>query len=241
MGISCSVFAIAAERYDSLRNDPLAVTDEAWLRIDLSHLASMREPDTPEAETLAEIRAQRDEYYMSGSEELHHHTDPRDARTDALVDAALASGNRELPLELYKDWEFLEGVLNNDSEGPKLGEFFFGGISLGDDVGYGPPRLHDPAAVAGFAASLGQWTSEHFAAAAQRRLAATLIAEEEQLVRAAVAERRLAALIADGFLAQDRTAPDIYEVERLTAVFLSFRNYLMNAAANRAGLLVWMT
>jgi hypothetical protein len=72
-------------------------------------------------------------------------------------------------------------------------------------------------------------------------LAATLIAEEEQLVRAAVAERRLAALIADGFLAQDRTAPDIYEVERLTAVFLSFRNYLMNAAANRAGLLVWMT
>jgi hypothetical protein len=98
----------------------------------------------------------------------------RYVREDALVDAALARGDRERPLTIGTNWKYLNAILAGGEGGEAAERFFLGAPRLGEDVGYGPAGLHDPSAVAAFASYLELWTPERFGAAAAARRSANL-------------------------------------------------------------------
>src|SRR5262245_66687873 len=85
MSVECSMLAISAERYDALRSNPRAVTDEVILRSALDHLAGMAffKKNMSEAEVLAEIRATR-HLDMVDDPRMRRQMAERYARQDAL-------------------------------------------------------------------------------------------------------------------------------------------------------------
>jgi hypothetical protein len=100
------MLAIAPERYEALRTDPRAV------RGALNHLAGMSffKQNASEAKVLTEIRASRHLEMVKDVDMRRRMAEPY-ARDDALVDAALARGNRERPLAIGTNWRFLNEVL----------------------------------------------------------------------------------------------------------------------------------
>src|SRR5215813_2176711 len=72
-----------------------------------------------------------------------------------------ALGPVEKTLDLHKSWHLLHYLFAGDI-GPTEGveSALMSGEELGEDLGYGPPRLHDAAATAAFAAFLKQLTPE---------------------------------------------------------------------------------
>jgi hypothetical protein len=205
------MFAIAADRYEALRADPVAIKNEVILRGALRHLARMSffKQNASEAEVLAEIRAHRLLHDLELAE-LY-------AREDALVEAALTRGDREGAFELGKDWRYIENIMAEGEQPQWPTRFFHHAPRFGEDVGYGPAGLHDPATVAAFAAYLDLWTPERFAAVAERR-------ENPKKKDWPGMTKELEALFA-GFDAD---------------LFQKFKTYILTAAAARAGMLVWM-
>ena len=216
MSVECSMLAISAVRYDALRSNPRAVTDEVILRQALDHLAVMAffKTNMSEAEVLAEIRATRHLDKVEDSR-MRRQMAERYAREDALVDAALARGDRERPLGLGKEWSYLNEVLADDKQSARLESFIFSAPRFGEDVGYGPAGLHGLTAVAAFAAYLDGWSPERFAAAAAARRPPDL------------AER----------LGTDSTTLAMFDEQ----LFLPFKTYILDARASRAGMLIWMS
>lgn len=180
MSVECTLYAIAADRYETLRADPVAVKNEV-----------------------------------------------------ALVQAGLDHGEFE-PLDISSNWDYLNEILTDGEEPTSPAHFILGGTPLGEDVGYGPANLHDPAAVAAFAAHLDMWSPERFAAAAEARIrakgeAATATMEK---LRAIHNEAREAIFM--------ETGEDIGFDSNAT-FFMYFKTYIVDAAAARAGMLIWMS
>src|SRR5262245_60375111 len=175
MSVECSMLAVAPERCEALRADPGAVKDEVILRGALGHLAGMSSfrGETTEAEVLAEIRGNR-HLEMIEDPAMRRQMVEHYAREDALVDAALARGDREPAFTLGTSWQYLSEILSGGGEPASAEHFFRGAPRFGEDVGYGPAGLHDPAAVTAFASYLGLWSPERFAAAAEARRLPTL-------------------------------------------------------------------
>jgi Domain of unknown function (DUF1877) len=229
MSIEFSMFAIAADRYEALRADPVAITNEVILRRALDHLAiiSFFKRNASEAEVLAEIRAERSERHEDPK--MHRRMAELYARVDALVEAALARGDRERPFTLGTTWKYIDRIMaedeqpwwssNHSDQWPT--RFFLNAPRFGEDVGYGPAGLHDPAAVAAFAACLDLWTPERFAAEAERRWPPNLPKMKDWPGMTKELEAAFAGAGADDF--QD------------------FKSYILAAAAARAGMLVWMS
>jgi Domain of unknown function (DUF1877) len=181
MSVECTMYAIAADRYETLRADPVAVTNEV-----------------------------------------------------ASVQAGLDYGDFEPPLAISSNWDYLNEIMTDGEEPTSPAHFILGGTPLGEDVGYGPARLHDPAAVAAFAAHLDMWSPERFAAAAEARIrakgeAATATMEK---LRAIYSEAREAMY--------KETGVDIGFDSNAT-FFMHFKTCIVDAAAARAGMLVWMS
>jgi hypothetical protein len=213
MSVECSMMAVSPERYEALRADPRAVADEAVLRGALGHLRTMHvlrgmTRDVSEAEVLAEIRASR-----------HWLDDPRMreayVREDALIDAALARGDREPAFHHGSTWTYLQRSMAEGGEPAPFGRFINGAPRFGESVGYGPAGLHAPATVAAFSAYLDLWSPERFAAVAEARRS------PEERARYSEMPRALSPAVIDGNL------------------FLSFKIYIQGAAAVRAGMLIW--
>jgi Domain of unknown function (DUF1877) len=162
------MFAIGAERYQALRGNPAAIKDEVILRQALDHLAVMSvfKRCMSEREVLAQIRVCQRNVDMIDNPTMRRQLAERYVREDALVDAALARGDRERPLTIGTNWKHLNEILAGGEDGEAAEHFFLGAPRLGEDVGYGPAGLHDPSAVATFASYLELWTPEHFVAAA---------------------------------------------------------------------------
>jgi hypothetical protein len=216
MSVECSMLAISAERYEALRGDPRAVTDEVILRKALSHLASMAffKKNMSEAEVLAEIRAKR-HLVIDEDPTMRRRMAELYAREDALVDAALAHGDRERPFHLGTNWRYLNEALADGRRSAPLEHFIFSAPRFGEDVGYGPAGLHDSPAVAAFAAYLDLWSPERFAAAAAARRAPDLA---------------------------ERLGTDSMTLATLDEqFFLRFKTFILYAAASRAGMLIWMS
>src|SRR5262245_452621 len=96
MSVECSMLAVSPQRCEALRTDPTAPGDETLLRSALGHLAAMSfyKRDASEAQVLAEIRANRSGHSYGSPTERQHMVELY-ARQDALLDAALARGDRE--------------------------------------------------------------------------------------------------------------------------------------------------
>lgn len=63
-------------------------------------------------------------------------------------------------LDLHKSWHVLHYLFTDDADtGRPPGDALLGGRELGEDMGYGPPRLHEPAATAAFARFVGPLTA----------------------------------------------------------------------------------
>jgi len=210
------MLAISAERYQALRSNPRGVTDEVILRQALDHLAVMAffKKNMSEAEVLAEIRANR-HLAIGGDPTMRRRMAELYAREDALVDAALARGDRERPFTLGTNWRYLNEVLADGGRSAPLEHFIFSAPRFGEDVGYGPAGLHGLTAVAAFAAYLDGWSPERFAAAAAARRPPDL------------AER----------LGTDSTTLAMFDEQ----LFLPFKTYILDARASRAGMLIWMS
>jgi hypothetical protein len=220
MSVECSMLAISAERYAALRSNPSAVTDEVILRKALDHLAGMLlfKKHMAEAEVLAEIRANHRQLDMADDATMRRRMAERYAREDALVDAALARGDRQRPFNLGTNWRYLNETLAESERSAPLEHFIFSAPRFGEDVGYGPAGLHGLQAVAAFAAYLDPWSGERFAAVAAARRPPDLANRyRKQLPRG----MSLAGLDAE--------------------MFLRFKTFILDAAAARAGMLIWMS
>jgi hypothetical protein len=65
----------------------------------------------------------------------------------------------ERVLDLHKSWHVLHYLFTGEVDGGiPPADALLGGRELGDDLGYGPPRLHEPAATAAFARFLAPLT-----------------------------------------------------------------------------------
>lgn len=219
MSVECSLLAVAAERYEALRGDTTAVTDEVILRGGLDQLAVMSffKESASEGEVLAQIRADR-HLEVVGDLEMRHQMAELYARQDALVDASLARGDRVRPLSIGTNWRFLSEILADGDESGLAEQFFLHEPCSGEDVGYGPAGLHDAAAVARFAAYLELWSPERFAAEAKAR-------------RPPILQGLLNDIDLPGMTGSDLDAE----------LFLRFKTYIVDAAAARAGMLIWMS
>lgn len=220
MSVECSMLAISAARYAALVGNPRAVTDEVILRKALDHLAGMAffKRDMSEAEVLAEIRASHRHLDMVEDPRMRRQMAELYAREDALVDAALARGDRERPFNLGKEWHYLSEVLAQGEHPTHFEDFIFRAPRFGEDVGYGPAGLHDPPAVAAFAAYLHLWSPERFAAAAAARRAPDL---------------------ADRY--REHLPPGMSLATLDAELFLPFKTFILGAAAARTGMLIWMS
>src|SRR5579871_4905619 len=72
-----------------------------------------------------------------------------------------ALGPLEKPLDLHKSWHLLHYLFTGEvgpAESP--GGMLMGGEELGEDIGYGPPRLHEAEATRAFGAFLKQMPRE---------------------------------------------------------------------------------
>jgi hypothetical protein len=218
MSVEWSMLAVAAERYEALRSDTTAVTDEVILRGGLDHLAVMSicKGSASEGEVLAQIRADR-HLEMVDDLTMRRQMAELYARQDALVDASLARGDRVRPLSIGTNWQFLSEILADGDESGLPETFFLHAPRFGDDVD-APAGLHDAATVARFAAYLEHWSPERFAAAAKAR-------------RPPILQGLLNKIGLPGTTGSDLDAE----------LFLRFKTYIMDAAAARAGMLIWMS
>ena len=155
---------------------------------------------------------------------LAMHVDEVPMGRSAAPSTLTALGPVETPLDLHKSWHLLHYLFAGDIEPTGAAESaLMGGEELGEDLGYGPPRLHDAAATAAFGAFLKQLTSE--------KLQARLNLEEMQ--RAGVYA------IPMGLRVTKRDEDDLRE--EIAAYFGPLREYVLKMVARNHGLLIWLT
>lgn len=135
-----------------------------------------------------------------------------------------ALGPVEKALDLHKSWHLLHYLFVADI-GPTeaVESALMSGEELGEDLGYGPPRLHDSAATAGFAAFLRQLTP--------KSLEGRLNLKEMQRVGVYA--------IPMGPRVGERDLQDLRE--EVAAYFEALRTYVAAMAEKSNGLLVWLS
>lgn len=139
MSIICSVLGVTPMQINTLRAKPALVSKLALVaRIDLlrSHLDELTKRMTPEQR--AQFEASQAQFAAS----------PAAKQADASVADARAAlvplGSIEKALSLEKSWHMLHYLFTGHAgTGHAPGDLLLSGQELGDDVGYGPARLHD--------------------------------------------------------------------------------------------------
>ena len=226
MSIECSIFAVTSEQIASFRDDPQAASNEALLRNALDHMSAKLhfQPDLTEAEFLAQLGSDSDLAQIDDpqhrAELAAHYNLER-----ALLESAVARGDRETPFCLGKSWDSIHQVVSGGD--PNSGGWFLvGGEPLGDALTYGPPCLRSPEDVAAFARYLGGWSGRRFLAA-------------------------LEALRPEGAGVIDPSSlPPSYrqqwtEIAKMAreseaALFEQLKAYIVDASDARAGMLIWL-
>jgi hypothetical protein len=135
-----------------------------------------------------------------------------------------ALGPVEKTLDLHKSWHLLHYLFTGEAEPAESpGGVLLSGEELGEDLGYGPPRLHDAEATRAFAEFLKGLSSE--------KLEARLNLEEMQ--RAGVYA------IPMGPRVSKRDQDDLRA--EITTYFEPLRDYVLKVTAKNSGLLIWLS
>jgi hypothetical protein len=139
-------------------------------------------------------------------------------RQIAAANAAPAA-DPERVLDLHKSWHVLHYLFTGEAEGGiPPANALLGGRELGDDMGYGPPRLHEPAATAAFARFLAPLTVEEL----QGRVDLERMSELEIYC-----------------CGDDGSADEIRE--DVAHFFPRLQSFVATAANNGNGLLMWLS
>jgi hypothetical protein len=135
--------------------------------------------------------------------------------------AASRDVDRARLLDLHKSWHALHYLFTGEVEGGSPpANALLGGREFGEDMGYGPPRLHEPAATAAFA----------------RFLAPLTVAELQRRVDMG----RMSAL--GIYCCEDDDEGSASELsDDIAHYFPLLQNFVADAAKNGDGLLVWLS
>jgi hypothetical protein len=147
MSIVCSVLGVTPAQINALRAKPALASKLALVaRIDLlrSHLDDLTKRMTPE---------QRAQFEAS---QAQFAANPAAKQADASVADARAVlvplGPIEKAISLEKSWHMIHYLLTGHAgTGHAPGDLLLSGEELGEDVGYGPARLHDERKASEFA------------------------------------------------------------------------------------------
>jgi hypothetical protein len=124
-------------------------------------------------------------------------------------------------LDLHKSWHVLHYLFTGEAEGgTPPANALLGGRDLGDDMGYGPPRLHEPAATVAFARFLAPLTID------------------ELLRRIDI--RRMGALGIYCCEDADSGSADAIR-DDVAHYFPLLQSFVANAAQNGNGMLMWLS
>jgi len=136
-------------------DEPLPATDlDAFLSLLPSHMRLMLDEMAPDM--LAAYMAEAERMLADMPPALHEQIAAA-RRTDARKgEASLDPGDLGSELSLEKAWHGVHRLLcgTPDEAPPPLGDAVLGGDAVGEDLGYGPARVLDPARVAAVAAAL---------------------------------------------------------------------------------------
>jgi Domain of unknown function (DUF1877) len=146
----CSVLGVTSAQINGLRAKPALVSKLALVaRIDLlrAHLDELTQRMTPEQR--AQFEASQAQFTASPAAKK------AEAEAEARVAAARAAlgplGPIERALSLEKSWHMLHYLFTGHvGTGHAPGDLLLSGQELGDDVGYGPARLHDQSRTSDF-------------------------------------------------------------------------------------------
>jgi hypothetical protein len=139
MSMICSVLGVTSAQMHALRAKPALVSKLALVaHIDVlrAHIDDLTQRMTPEQR--AQFEASQAQFAAS----------PAARQADASVADARAAlvplGPIEKALSLEKSWHMLHYLLTGHAgTGHAPGDLLLSGEELGEDVGYGPARLHD--------------------------------------------------------------------------------------------------
>jgi hypothetical protein len=139
MSIICSVLGVTPAQINALRAKPALASKLALVaRIDLlrSHLDDLTKRMTPEQR--AQFEASQAQFAASPAAK------EAEARVADARAALVPLRPIEKSLSLEKSWHMLHYLLTGHAgTGHAPGDLLLSGEELGDDVGYGPARLHD--------------------------------------------------------------------------------------------------
>lgn len=146
MSMLCGIVGVSPSQIGELRTTPSLANDLALVAQDEAGIIArkkMIERLAPDKRAEAEARfnaMERIPEFQAAQREID------DAR------AKLAElGPLEPALELQKSWHILHYTMSGNVWGAgSTGDALVAGEDLGNDMGYGPPRLHDPASTKAF-------------------------------------------------------------------------------------------
>jgi hypothetical protein len=145
------------------------------------------------------------------------------AQPSAKQPSRKSAGPSEPRLELEKSWHMLHYLFTGSTEPSRSPEgALMSGEEIGEDMGYGPPRLHDEKATAAFARSLEGLDADALAA----RLS------YDEMIRAGVYGMPVGGGSAENFEDELR--------EEVAYYFPLLRSYVAGMAKKQYGLLVWI-
>jgi Domain of unknown function (DUF1877) len=219
MSMICWLLGLSSAQIVQLRANPSLVADlamqmhEQQAHADLAAALQRMPADRREA---AEARFRAIQRAPGAREADARKTDAR-AQLDRI-------GPFERPLELGKSWHMLHYLFTghvHDSSAP--GDLLLTGEDLGDDVGYGPARLHGAKEVTDFASFLN--------------------AQDTVRLQARVNYREMSD-VGIYSMPMGPGTEDQYEAElraEVAAYFPLLRDYVVEMAAKQAGLLIWLS
>jgi Domain of unknown function (DUF1877) len=218
MSMICWMLGLSRTQITALRANPSLASDLAGLAQDeqfQARRAAVMSQLPPEKREAAEAR------YRALMERMPKEAEARKAAARTRLEPI---GPFEQALDLEKSWHILHYLFTgqvDDAQAP--GDALLTGEELGDDVGYGPPRLHDENETRDFA----RFLSALDVARLQERL------NYREMLGARVYSMPMGPRSDAEFEAELRAEVRVY--------FPRLREYVVRMAAKQDGLLIWLS
>jgi hypothetical protein len=210
----CALIALTADQISAFLNTPdLANGVVDWAAEQKMQMRLRAAPAGMREQSEAARRQM-----LAGNPELQR----EEVRRNAAAQAVEPFGPFEGVLDLGQDWQILHYLFTGSADSEAApGSALLGGRPLGRDIGYGPPRLHDPAETRAFRDFLAPLTQDgvllrvDFSGMAQARIYPFYSPPNVEEQRAWLAE--------------------------IASAFSHLKSYVGAAASKNEGLLIWVS
>jgi hypothetical protein len=220
MSMMCRILGLSPAQIIALRATPSLASDLARVTAEdqlKGRLAEAMNRMPPEEREAAQARYRAAIEQAPGAKEAQARNAAAHARLDRL-------GSFQQALELEKSWHILHYLFTGHVDASNApGDALLTGEDLGDDVGYGPARLHDETETRDFARFLDTLDVERLQARVNYREMSRIRVYSMQMGAGSDAE---------------------YESElhaEVAAYFPRLRDYVARTAEKQGGLLIWLS